>query len=106
MRIKLSIFVSLVISSCSVYSASINAIYVETPPRIDGKVNDPAWQEAAVISEFIQREPDTGEPASEQTTVYICYDKDLAGMKALKQIGPELLKYAKEVKIIDLPFGG
>ena len=76
MRIIFSILISLLLSSCIVYGANINAIYVETPPRIDGKVNDPAWQEAAVISGFIQREPDTGEPASEKTTVYVCYDKD------------------------------
>jgi hypothetical protein len=45
-------------------------------------------------------------PYFKNKLVYICYDKDLAGFRALKQIGPELTKYAKEVKIIDLPFGG
>lgn len=38
--------------------------------------------------------------------VYICYDKDLAGLRALKAVGPELARFAKEVKIVDLPFGG
>lgn len=45
-------------------------------------------------------------PLFKDKLVYICYDKDLAGLRALKIVGPELLKYAKEVKIIDLPFGG
>ncbi len=43
-------------------------------------------------------------PYFQDKSVYICYDKDLAGLTALKAIGPELVKYAKEVKIIDLPF--
>ncbi|MBN1559569.1 carbohydrate binding family 9 domain-containing protein [candidate division KSB1 bacterium] len=57
------------------FSASIEAVYVETPPRIDGKIIEPVWQQAAVISEFIQREPHTGAPASEKTVAYVCYDQ-------------------------------
>ena len=45
-------------------------------------------------------------PMFKDKLVYICYDKDVAGIRALKNTGPELVKYAKEVKIIDLPFGG
>lgn len=43
-------------------------------------------------------------PLFQDKEVYICYDKDLAGLRALKTIGPELVKYAKDVKVIDLPF--
>ena len=43
-------------------------------------------------------------PLFNNKLVYICYDKDIAGIRALKNIGPELVKYAKEVKIVDLPF--
>jgi len=38
--------------------------------------------------------------------VYLCYDKDLAGIRAVKAVGPELARFAKEVRIVDLPFGG
>ena len=44
-------------------------------------------------------------PLFKDKLLYICYDKDLAGVRALKTIAPEIIKYAKEVKIIDLPFG-
>lgn len=44
-------------------------------------------------------------PYFKDKLVYICYDRDLAGFKALKTVGLELTKWAKEVKIIDLPFG-
>jgi len=43
-------------------------------------------------------------PLFKDKLVYICYDKDLAGLRGLKNICPELAKYAKEVKIINLPF--
>jgi len=43
-------------------------------------------------------------PLFKDKIVYLCYDKDLAGMRALKGLGPELHRYAKEVRIVDLPF--
>ncbi len=57
-------------------AATVQAIFVETPPHIDGTVDDAVWQQAAVISNFVQREPYTGQPVSEKTQVYICYDAD------------------------------
>lgn len=45
-------------------------------------------------------------PLFKDKLVYICYDKDVAGARAVKTIGPELIKYAKEIKVINLPFGG
>lgn len=44
-------------------------------------------------------------PHFKDKLVYICYDKDLAGLRALKAIIPDMAKYAKQIKIIDLPFG-
>jgi len=58
------------------YGASIPAVYVETPPKIDGNVDDSTWKQGAVITEFVQREPNTGDPVSEKTVTYICYDRD------------------------------
>jgi len=43
-------------------------------------------------------------PLFQDKLVYICYDKDLAGLRALKSVGAELTRYAKEVKVVDLPF--
>ena len=66
----------LLLSPSLLYGATIQAVYVDKPPKIDGKVNDATWKQAAVVSELIQREPNTGAPVSEKTTVYICYDKN------------------------------
>lgn len=53
---------------------SIKAIKIETPPVIDGRVNEAVWKEAFVVNEFYQREPNLGEPASEKTEILTCYD--------------------------------
>ena len=53
---------------------TIQAIRVETPPVIDGWVNDAVWEEAFLVNEFQQREPNEGEPISERTEFLTCYD--------------------------------
>ncbi len=45
-----------------------------TPPTVDGLLDDAVWGNAARITEFVQREPVDGAPASEDTDVYIAYD--------------------------------
>jgi hypothetical protein len=54
---------------------SISAVGTEHPPTLDGTLQDAAWQNAAVITEFHQREPFEKEPASERTEVKVLYDK-------------------------------
>ena len=44
------------------------------PPKIDGKLDDPAWQKAKPVSGFIQLVPDRAKPATDDTAFYIAYD--------------------------------
>ncbi len=53
----------------------IKAVRVNTPPVIDGFVNDEIWKQAFAVSEFYQREPNEGQPVSEKTIFYTCYDE-------------------------------
>ncbi len=53
---------------------SIKAVFVSKSPVIDGKLNDEAWDKAYVIGDLVQREPNSGQPVSEKTLLYICYD--------------------------------
>ena len=46
----------------------------QMPPNIDGQLDDAVWQDAARITEFVQREPQDGAPATEDTDVLIAYD--------------------------------
>ncbi|MEO0755025.1 MAG: carbohydrate binding family 9 domain-containing protein, partial [Pseudomonadota bacterium] len=60
----------------STYQPSVTPVRIDRAdaPRIDGRLDDPVWQRAAVISEFYQVEPNVGPPAVE-TRVYLAYDE-------------------------------
>ena len=47
-----------------------------TAPRIDGTLDDPVWERATRITDFVQQRPLDGAPATEDTEVYIAYDND------------------------------
>ncbi len=53
---------------------SVSPKKIKTPPRIDGRLDDPAWKGAPVLTHFIQFEPHKGDPASVRTEVRIVYD--------------------------------
>ena len=42
-------------------------------PTIDGHLDEAAWRNAAVSSQFVQIRPDEGAMPSESTTVYVLY---------------------------------
>ena len=44
------------------------------PPDIDGRLDDLVWRDALRVTEFVQESPFEGEPASEDTEVWISYD--------------------------------
>ena len=46
-----------------------------TPPTVDGLLDDAVWSNAARITEFVQREPLDGAPATEDTDVFLAYDE-------------------------------
>jgi hypothetical protein len=50
------------------------AVRVATPPRIDGRLDEPVWLEAEPLGGFVQRIPRDGTPASEPTEVRILFD--------------------------------
>jgi hypothetical protein len=52
-----------------------NAMRVDHPPKMDGTLDDPLWQLAKPISDFRQKEPYEGEPATEKTEVRILYTR-------------------------------
>ena len=52
----------------------LGAVRTATPPTIDGRLDDPAWQATAGTSEFVQQWPAEGKPPSEKTTLRILYD--------------------------------
>src|SRR5687767_9826723 len=55
---------------------SVSAIRVQSPPQIDGRLDDAVWAQAPVINTFTQRDPQEGAAASERTEVRIAYDDE------------------------------
>ncbi|MGH7566619.1 MAG: DUF5916 domain-containing protein, partial [Gemmatimonadota bacterium] len=52
---------------------SVGATRVDGAPEIDGRLDEDAWSRADVATGLKQREPDEGEPASEETEVRVLY---------------------------------
>ncbi len=52
----------------------VPAVRVDEGPVLDGVLDDAVWQQASVIDEFVQQEPEEGAPATERTEVLILYD--------------------------------
>jgi len=50
--------------------------HVSTPPTLDGRLDDPAWQDAQAVSDFVQQAPSEGSPPSERTTMRVVYDDE------------------------------
>ena len=51
------------------------AALVAEPPVIDGRLDDIAWNDAEILSDFVQHEPVEGEPVSERTEIRLVYDE-------------------------------
>ena len=54
---------------------SIKAVYTASAPEIDGLIDDEVWKSAPVITDLYQREPDSGDPASQKSEFYFLYDQ-------------------------------
>ena len=49
---------------------------VEAGVSLDGSLDEPVWQSAAPITEFVQRDPTEGAAPSQRTSVRVLYDHD------------------------------
>ena len=47
-----------------------------TPPTIDGNLDEEVWKLAPPATDFIQKDPDEGKPASERSEVRVLYDDE------------------------------
>ena len=53
---------------------TIRVIQFPTPPIIDGIISEEVWKNADALTSFIQREPQNGQPFTEETAVYFGRD--------------------------------
>jgi hypothetical protein len=55
---------------------TIRAVRASGPIRVDGRLDERAWAAAPPAGNFVQRDPDEGQPASERTEVRVLYDDE------------------------------
>ena len=69
----------------------ITATRIEQPLVIDGILDEPQWELAQPISDFVQQNPNTGEAGSESTEVRILYDDQFlyVGIRCFDSQGAE-----------------
>ena len=58
------------------YKPQITAFRVETPPKIDGVLDDEAWRNAEVGGPIIQNSPRAGKAMDQQTEFRVAYDSN------------------------------
>jgi hypothetical protein len=54
----------------------VRAVRLEAPVTVDGILSEPVWSAAPAVTEFFQRDPNEGAPASQKSSVRIAYDDD------------------------------
>jgi len=54
---------------------TMRAVRVDQPITLDGRLDEPDWKLAEPATNFIQRLPHSGEPATERTEVRLIYDE-------------------------------
>jgi len=55
---------------------AITVVFTDAKIAVDGELDEPAWRTAEPAKDFIQRDPNTGTPASEPTEVRILYNHE------------------------------
>ncbi len=55
--------------------ATVRAVRVETPIRVDGRMDERLYTEVFPMTDFIQMEPHEGQPATERTEVWVFFDE-------------------------------
>jgi hypothetical protein len=54
----------------------VTAMRVTETITLDGRLSEPAWEQAVPATDFIQKLPDNGAPSTERTEVRFLYDED------------------------------
>jgi hypothetical protein len=82
---------------------SVRIVHTDTPPVIDGSLDDAAWASAAIIDDLHEVQPIEYAPASERTVIYLTYSDDALYVGAMlydsapDQITDRILRQGQQV---------
>ena len=80
-------------------NATVRAIRLRDPIRLDGRLDEPVYGETPPITGFLQTLPDEGRPATEQTEAWITFDAENVYVSArLYDSAPESDWVANEMR--------
>ena len=65
-----------IVSRSAPDKVTVRAVRVDTPLKIDGRLDEDVYGSVEAISGFTQQEPREGEPATEKTEAWILFDDD------------------------------
>ena len=63
-------------SAAGIAALCTRMVRTDTPPVIDGRLDDAVWAGAAVVDDFHQSQPIEGAEPTERTEIYLLYDDD------------------------------
>src|SRR3954463_13001930 len=71
-------------------ATAASAMRVQVAPVLDGKTDDPAWESAQIIDQFLEYEPNEGRESRFRTEVRVTYDdKNLFVMARMYDPAPD-----------------
>ena len=80
-------------------NVTVRAVRLSAPFRLDGVLDEPFYSDVSPVTGFVQSLPDEGEPASEETEVWISFDDDKVYVSArLHESVPEDQWVANELR--------
>ncbi len=81
------------------FPAVATATEVAESPSVDGFLDEAAWRQASAMTDFTQREPMDGQPASERTEVRVVFDEEAlyVGVWAFDS-QPENITYGERIR--------
>jgi len=65
-----------IVSRTAADNVTVRAFRVAEPLRVDGRLDEEAYRRIEPITNFIQQEPDEGQPATEKTEAWILFDDE------------------------------
>lgn len=71
---------------------SIQAVKTNQAPKIDGRLDDPAWKRATPLTDFTQNFPNWGQPATRRTEAWLLYDNSSVYIGAYLYDDPENIR--------------
>jgi len=94
MRLRNYICLPFLLVCTSIFSQekSLQAIKTTQAPKVDGNLDDAAWTNVPVATDFVQNYPISGQSSSQKTTVKIIYDNDAIYVGAYMYDDPTLIR--------------